>query len=193
MKLSVAALVLLAGCATPGTPPRVAGPPVPVNFAIGPAYFHGGDSIRIDEVEASSPGFKGGDRVIVRGWYDLHSEDAATLAMFQTASYGVRVSQMQRPQTMKIAKGVGAFQFETVIPGPGALHVSFYPARGGSSFGGVYFGSAAQMEWAGQMKIGDAVRTDWSGFQARRPEAIKAGWRNFSSPRISRIFTDQSR
>jgi hypothetical protein len=42
-----------------------------------------------------------------------------------------------------IAAGTGTFELEHVVAADGSLHVSFYPNPRGSSFGGVYFASAA--------------------------------------------------
>ena len=146
--VAVLTLVLLAGCATPGPPPppRVAGPPVPVDFTIGPAYFPGNDSIRIDEVEASSPDFKVGDRVIVRGWYDLSSRESAELRLFIRSFNKPWFLTITPAISIIVQRGVGPFQFEWVVPLPGALYVAFYPEETGGPFGGVYFGTHAQMD-----------------------------------------------
>ena len=142
-----AALALLAGCATPGPPPPpVARPPVPVSFVIGPAYFPGNDSIRIDEVEASSPNFKVGDRVVVRGWCDLSSRDSAELRLFIRSFDKPRYLTVNPEQFLMVRGGVGPFQFEWTVPLPGALYVAFYPEETGGPFGGVYFGTHAQMD-----------------------------------------------
>ena len=146
---------LLAGCATPGPPPppRTAAPPVPVDFTIGPAVFHGGDSIRIDEVDASSPDLKTGDRVVVRGWYDLHSRDSADLRLYLTSFHPPPYRPVGPAPHLAVRRGVGPFQLEWVIPGGGALHVSFYPSHGGISFGDVYFGSDVQMDWIRELYV----------------------------------------
>ena len=149
--LVVAALALLAGCATPGPPP-VAGPPVPTNFVVGPAYFQGNDSIRIDEVEASSPAFKVGDRVIIRGWYDLSSRDSAELRLFIRSFDKPRYLTVKPEQFLMVHQGVGPFQFEWTVPLPGALYVAFYPEETGGPFGAVYFGSHAQMDRAARIE-----------------------------------------
>ncbi|HTX64409.1 MAG TPA: hypothetical protein VMD31_01440 [Opitutaceae bacterium] len=150
--LGLLALALLAGCATPAPPPRVAGPPVPARFVIGPAYFQGADSIRIDAVEASSPGFLPGDRVVVRGWYDLATHESAELRLF-IRSFGVpRYLPVLPAHSTIVQRGVGPFQFEWVVPLPGALYVAFYPEEGGGPFGGVYFGTAGQMSRAASIE-----------------------------------------
>jgi len=150
--LGLLALALLAGCATPAPPPRVAGPPVPARFVIGPAYFQGADSIRIDAVEASSPDFLPGDRVVVRGWYDLSSRDSAELRLFIRSFQHPQYLTIKPEQFLMVHRGVGPFRFEWVVPLPGALYVAFYPEETGGPFGGVYFGSAGQMSRAASIE-----------------------------------------
>ena len=167
MKLRIAALIPLAlagaaaafwsGCAsltlTGSRPPRVAGPPVDQKFVLGPAGFAAGDSIRIDSVECSSPDFAPGDRVIVHGWYDLNSRDRAVLGLFLTSNGASGRTRDSRSQIKRVERGVGPFALECVIAGDGALHVSYYPQGGGSSFGGIYFGTDAQMDWISGMNL----------------------------------------
>jgi hypothetical protein len=45
-------------------------------------------------------------------------------------------------QVVKVVGGNGTFELSCVITTPGDPHVSFYPARDGESFGGVYFAVA---------------------------------------------------
>ncbi|HTX64410.1 MAG TPA: hypothetical protein VMD31_01445 [Opitutaceae bacterium] len=161
-----AALTLLAGCAADflaPAAPRPAGPPVPTAFALGPVIFRDGDSIRIDEVEASSPDFKAGDRLIVRGWYDLHSCDSAELRLYLTSYYAPPYRLLVPAPRMTIRRGVGPFRFEWAIPGAGALHVSFYPSEGGVSLGDLYFGSDTQMDWVSGLQSGETAQMDARG------------------------------
>ena len=155
--LAGAAAALWYGCAalslTPSAPPPVAGPPVDQKFVLGPAAFAEGDSIRIDSVECSSPDFAPGDRVIVRGWYDLNSRDRALLALYLTSIGGSGRTADSRSQRMRIKRGVGPFELECVISGDGALHVSFYSSGAAPMFGGVYFGTDAQMKRISRMSL----------------------------------------
>ena len=143
---AVLVLALLAGCATAPPVPKPAGPPVAQGFEVGPGLFGEGDSIRIDSVECSSPDFARGDRVIVRGWYDLKSRPQAKLQLVQTHEGPAAPDDVAPNQWMPVAQGVGQFELECVVPGTGALHVSFYVK--GRPVGGVYFGTKSQMAWA---------------------------------------------
>ena len=147
--LAVVALTWLAGCATEISAPPTAAPPVVQNFVVGPALFSPGDSIRIESVECSSPNFAAGDRVIVRGWYDLKSGPQARLVLVQAHEGGAGPDEVGPHQRMSVTQGVGQFELEGVVPGTGALHVSFY--ANGRRLGGVYFGTTRQMEWAARI------------------------------------------
>ena len=139
--------MILSGCTTATAPREVSGPGAATKIVIGPAFFRDGDSIRIDEVECNSPHFAAGDRVIVRGWYDLTSEDGAVLGMFVTPDGMSFQSRLTHRQIMKIPRGVGPYEFAMEVPASGALYVSFFPRHGGHAFGRVYFGPKSQMDW----------------------------------------------
>jgi hypothetical protein len=112
----------------------------PVAFQITSQQFEPGDSITIQEVVASSPEWKVGDTVIVRGRYQLSSKPNASLGFFLTTKGPSGATRVAPHQRQKIEAGSGTFELKHVIPGEGYLHVSFYPQPSGSSFGGVYFG-----------------------------------------------------
>ena len=57
-----------------------------VRFATYRAQFTRGDSIVIEQVSATSARWRTGDTLVVRGRYNLTSQDGATLAIFITAS-----------------------------------------------------------------------------------------------------------
>jgi hypothetical protein len=141
-------LLLIAGglvqAATP--PPREPGsgitieaslPEVPV--AIYRASFASGDEIVIQSVVASSPVWKGGETLTVRGRFRLASQPSATLALYVTTRERAWTKSSPR-QTTRVRAGTGEFELTCEIPpGGGEPHVSFYPSAGGSVMGGVYF------------------------------------------------------
>ena len=57
-------------------------------------------------------------------------------------------------QAKVVERGSGEFTLKVRMPYEGWPHVSFYPAEGGQSFGGVYFGT------------GDSVLKEWWGEKA---------------------------
>lgn len=141
--LAALTLLLALTCAAPGCATRATDAgrtgPSPIAFKTSRAQFADGDSIVIQEVAASSPELKVGDTVIVRGVYRLESAPEAMLGLSLTTRGPGPATRIAPHQRQKIAAGEGAFELKHVVPAEGSLHVSFYPARGGSSFGGVYF------------------------------------------------------
>ncbi len=111
-----------------------------VAFEITSQRFEMGDLIIIDEVVASSPEWKVGDTIIVRGRYRLKSKSEGSLGFFLTTKGPSAATRVSPHQRQKIEEGAGTFELKHIIPGEGRLHVSFYPLPSGSSFGGVYFG-----------------------------------------------------
>jgi len=146
---AIVALALYGGCVTENAPRGARAPaePPPVAFVLGPRHFQGDDWIEIDEVLASSPGFAAGDRVIVRGRYELRSRDQAGLVLHLTHLNGGGWDEIYPEQSMVVDWGSGDFELEIVLRREGALHVSFYDLPG-AAFGGVYFGSREQMREA---------------------------------------------
>jgi hypothetical protein len=116
-----------------------------VPFQLGPQHFSGGDSIVIEQVDATSPNLTTGDQVTVRGRYVLKSADSAELDLFLTTS-AIKSEPVVPAQKMIIKKGSGSFELTEVVKHSGHLHLSFYPVAGGSRFGTVYFGTAQQMK-----------------------------------------------
>ena len=135
-KFLIIGLTLLAaiGHAVPALPE--------VPFKITSQEFEAGDEIIIESVFATSPELKIGDTVVVRGRYRLATRQSAMLGFFLTTngpSEGTPVSPRQRAD---IKAGEGTFVMEHVVPALGRLHVSFYGAPRGGSFGEIYFGPA---------------------------------------------------
>jgi hypothetical protein len=119
-----------------------------VPFELGEGGFLPGDSITIQRVSGTRPTISTGETYCVEGAYTLASKEKADLALFATT-----MSKGSTPtdpsQIMHVEKGTGTFRLVKVMREEGYLHLSFYPASGGSSFGGVYFG---QGEWVNHDK-----------------------------------------
>ena len=110
-----------------------------VAFVIGKQQFKPGDSIVIDQVLATSPKLNVGEKVVVRGHYQLASAPKANLGLFITHRTKADADNTAKSQ-MATADGVsGSFELSCDILYEGDVHVSFYPVSGGESFGGVYF------------------------------------------------------
>lgn len=116
-----------------------------VGYQIGPQLFRDGDSIKIEEVKASSSKFEIGESVRVKGTYTLESHPDAKICIFVTQTEGDGKSKILPGQQLEIMKGEGAFELSIDIKHEGYLHVTFYPTNG-SGFGGVYFGESTQMK-----------------------------------------------
>jgi beta-lactamase regulating signal transducer with metallopeptidase domain len=120
-----------------------------VKFEIGRTEFRDGDKITIDEVHGTSDTITAGNLYIVKGSYHLASEKSATLAAFVTDNgsdpQGRQMQNIptQRTQSMTTDQGSGRFTLIVYLWYEGNPHISFYPANGGNSFGGVYFGTGA--------------------------------------------------
>ena len=109
-----------------------------IKFELGEAEFADGDNITIEQVLCTGEKLGIGEIAIVRGTYTLASHDEATLAFFVTAAspQGTPIDARQRTV---VKKGTGSFELRHAL-WDGYPHISFYPAKGGSCFGGVYFG-----------------------------------------------------
>lgn len=115
-----------------------------VPFTITSQQFEPGDSLVIQQVVATSPHLKVGDTVVVRGRYRLESRSEAMLGFFLTTNGPSDPTPVSPQQRATIAAGEGTFELQHVVPAEGRLHVSFYGAPSGASFGEVYFGPATQ-------------------------------------------------
>ena len=114
-----------------------------VSFLVGKQQFNSGDSIVIDEVLATSPKLEVGSKVVVRGHYRLASSGKARLGLFVTHLSPAGKDVTAPSQVARIEGASGSFELSCDITYEGSPHVSFYPAPGGESFGGVYFSAAA--------------------------------------------------
>jgi hypothetical protein len=114
-----------------------------VRYEIGDTEFAEGDSITIEEIRGTSPTIVTGGTYAVSGRYTLSSADEADLSLFATTT-DPSPKPVDAQQTIRVKRGTGTFRVVKTIAEPGYLHLTYYPAAGGSGFGGVYFG---QGQW----------------------------------------------
>jgi hypothetical protein len=115
-----------------------------VPFVLGPTHFKNGDQIVIQDVRATSTNLTAGDKVVVRGRYELNSQPKAKLCLYLT-SHAAGSEPDVPTQSKEITRGSGEFELSEPVRHPGYLHLSFYPSTGGTDFGCVYFGTEVQM------------------------------------------------
>jgi bla regulator protein BlaR1 len=108
-------------------------PSYTIDFEIVEPQFPEGDLIEITEIVGTAKTLRPGERYIVRGRYKLGSRDKARLHLYATNG------ETQCQQGPDVGRGEGDFVRTFDYLKEGGLHLSFYPAEGGSSFGGVYF------------------------------------------------------
>lgn len=113
---------------------------------IGKTDFRPGDSIRITNVQ------RGDDFLTVTADYELASEPEAAISLHITGTQGDGRSKTVASQSKKITKGKGTVTLHHPDVGEGMPHISFYPSKGGSVFGGIYFGTAAEAAASQKMK-----------------------------------------
>ena len=82
----------------------------------------------------------------VKGIYELESHNEGKVSIFLTQTEGDGRSSVSPMQQFEVKKGKGNFEVTIEIQHEGYLHVTFYPSKGGSGFGGVYFGKSKQMK-----------------------------------------------
>ena len=116
-----------------------------VSLVVGPTHFNDGDSIVIEQVEATSPNLAVGDKVVVRGRYVLKSEEKAQLCLYVTTKEPVSEPVIPTQQT-EVKNGSAEFELTVQVRHPGFLHVSFYRISDGKRFGSIYFGTEQQMK-----------------------------------------------
>ena len=104
-----------------------------IDFETVEPRFVEGDSIEIKEITGTARNLQPGNRYIVRGRYKLVSQDKAKLHLYATDG------ETKCQQGPDVGRGEGNFVRTFDYLKEGGLHLSFYPAEGGESFGGVYF------------------------------------------------------
>jgi len=102
------------------------------------SHFSPGDGIMITEVRGTAKGFKVGESFYVRGMYSLESRTDAQLHVYATNG------EVDSSQGLPISKGIGTFEREFTLTKAGMPHVTFYPTKSGSGFGGMYFREIAE-------------------------------------------------
>jgi hypothetical protein len=133
-------------------PPATLEFPHAVKFEQGATRFLKGDKITIQEVRGTADTFSPGNLYWIKGTYTLASHKRASLDAYITAmdSQNARSASF-KVQTTTVDEGSGTFTLILPMSYRGWPHVSFYPADGGSDFGGNYFGT------------GDSVLKKWWG------------------------------
>ena len=126
--------------------------PYAVQFEQGATRFADGDKLTILEIRGTAETFTPGNIYWIKGYYKLTSRDKAALAAFTTAQDAANgAGSYLKVQSTEVERGEGTFTLFLPMSCRGWPHVSFYPAEGGESFGGNYFGT------------GDSVLKKWWG------------------------------
>ncbi len=149
MRISLALLVLTCSVVL-AAPPRQSA----LETVLGPKAFRDGDVIDIADVQATSPRLEQGDAVTVRGRFRLESRREADLSLSLTQTEGDGQEETEAPQIVKVARGSGEFELKLTIKHRGMLHLTFYDRATGRPIGGVYFGTAEQMQRCANWDVG---------------------------------------
>ena len=132
--------------------PTFAELPYAVPFEQGASRLLNGDKISILEIRGTSRTFMPDNTYMIKGTYTLATHQRATLAASITAMDAAHwVGAWDEHQTAVVNQGTGTFTLVLPMTCHGWPHLSFYPAEGGSDFGGSYFGT------------GDFVLKHWWG------------------------------
>ncbi len=92
-----------------------------------------GDLITIDRIEGTAAALIPGQIYTIYGRYQLTSYDRAYLNLYATNG------ETKCKQGPLVSRGQGEFQRTFEYLEDGYLHLSYYPAEGGDTFGGIYF------------------------------------------------------
>ncbi len=128
--------------------------PYTVSFELGFAEFAPGDSITITAMHGTRDVITTNETYCVEGVYTLASADEADLCFYATTTSNSGPTPVDPRQRVRVQKGSGNFRLVKTMGENGYLHLSFYPARSGGSFGGIYFG---QGEWVRREPWGKAT------------------------------------
>ncbi len=148
--------------------PKVA---LAAGFTIGQSLFHPGDDIRITQVQRS------GGFMTVTADYELASADAASIALHITSTKDNGRTKTDPNQHKAITKGKGRVVLHHSDVREGMPHVSFYPSGGGSSFGGIYFGTPEEAMQSRKFNL--SHMTD-----VTKPSVIETKLRTIILPRV---------
>ena len=116
----------------------------PAPTVLGPKAFRDGDVVEITDVRATSPRLEPGDSVTVRGRVRRASQSEARLCLYVTQTEGDGREESDPAQTTGVRRGLHEFELKATVKHRGVLHLTLYN-KAGRPFGGVYFGTAAQM------------------------------------------------
>ncbi len=161
-----------------------------VDFVVGPSHFEPGDKIVIKEVRSELGTLSVGDTVTVKGTYTLASHSRATLSFYITQISPVGPPDLHPGVHKHIEAGSGTFELTRFITSKGASHISFYPDSGSSGFGGVYFGTEAQMrEYSGR---GNSIRSAESTTTVTAPRGMLQSPNDWALNDSQRLYRDWS-
>lgn len=166
--------------------PKAGGLPAstPSDVPTGKSTFRSGDSIRITNVQ------RGEGILTVTADYELSSEPEARISLHITSTKGSGWSRTAASQSKMISKGKGSVTLHHPNVTEGLPHVSFYPVNGGSSFGGIYFGTQAEVD-ASQKMSSARVATSESkpSGSTKAPDTNNAVTLNFPDAPIETVTT----
>jgi beta-lactamase regulating signal transducer with metallopeptidase domain len=153
--------------------------PYSVRFEQGKTEFSAGDAITITEIRGTAETFAPGNIYWIKGNYVLTSHDGAMMAAFVSAMDAANGrGPYLKVQTTQLERGHGSFTLFLPMSYRGWPHVSFYPAKGGSVFGGTYFGTAdsvlKQPEGSGQTQQKERGESALTSVHKQAPSAKKA-------------------
>jgi hypothetical protein len=125
----------------------IAAPPAQMSAptVLGPKAFRDGDVVEITDVRATSPRLEPGDSITVRGRVRLASQERARLCLYLTQTEGNGQEESDPSQEVQVKRGLGQFKLKATVKHRGVLHLTLYDSSG-RPFGGVYFGTPAQMK-----------------------------------------------
>jgi hypothetical protein len=112
---------------------------------LGQKAFFNGDVVEITDVRATSPRLEQGDSITVRGRVRLASRGQARLCLYLTQAQGNGLEESDPFQEIEVQRGLKPFELKMAIKHCGFLHLTLYD-QSGRPFGGVYFGTPAQMQ-----------------------------------------------
>lgn len=110
-----------------------------VAFERGNTGFAKGDMITVTGVRGDRSTIEVGGTYEVEGTWKLQSQPEAVLALWSTGG------ESDGMTPLRVKRGEGHFAFTVHVLAEGNLHVSFYPADHGESFGGTYFGTGSNV------------------------------------------------
>lgn len=132
------------------------------SFRIGKTDFRPGDNIRVTNVQ------RGDTFLTVTADYELASDEEAKISLFITSVGDSGRVPVAPTQSKTIRKGSGTVVLHHPDTYEGMPHVSFYPARGGNVFGGVYFNTELVASATQNLPVG-VDNTFAAGNSAFRP------------------------